>query len=236
MSSATRAAFSSVVAALPSTTIASSGTPLRTASRFMSSADGADSESSDAPENTRSGAYRPFHRAIAVSTRAPVASPEIATIASAGASGSETASRWPTATRLPASVSALVSAPRTKPSTNRLTRTSVAGALGRRGRAVCLGAVRGVQGAVGAWGEGDVAGTAAVAAHDVMHVVSSRGGSLGLGATAAVRAALRLVEQALLRVELLLAGGPHESVAALPAGQGLVAQDHRHRRALPGGR
>ena len=56
MTSATRVAFSPVVVDAPSTMTASAGTPARTASRFMSSAEGADSGSLDAPEKRRTGA------------------------------------------------------------------------------------------------------------------------------------------------------------------------------------
>jgi hypothetical protein len=56
MSSATRAAFSSVVAEAPSTTIASAGTPAATAVRFMSSADATDAGSLEPPEKMRTGA------------------------------------------------------------------------------------------------------------------------------------------------------------------------------------
>src|SRR5256886_2141698 len=56
ISSATRCAFSSVVAEAPSTAIAFAGTPAATAVRFMSSADATDSGSLEPPEKMRSGA------------------------------------------------------------------------------------------------------------------------------------------------------------------------------------
>jgi hypothetical protein len=56
MSSATCFAFSSVVAEVPSTTIAFAGTPAATAVRFMSSAEATDSGSIEPPAKMRSGA------------------------------------------------------------------------------------------------------------------------------------------------------------------------------------
>src|SRR5256885_5669441 len=41
------------------------------------------------------------------------------------------------------------------------------------------------------------------------------------------------MEQAFLRVELLLAGGPHKSIPALAADQVFVGQRYRHSRAPP---
>src|SRR5947208_1684990 len=61
-----------------------------------------------------------------------------------------------------------------------------------------------------------------------------RGGALGLGASAAIGAPLRFVEQAFLRVEILLADGPNERVAAFATAQALVREGHRH-PPLPGG-
>src|SRR5256885_4332455 len=48
---------------------------------------------------------------------------------------------------------------------------------------------------------------------------SIAGGALGLCASPAIGAALRLMEQAFLRVKLLLARGPHEGIPALAADQ-----------------
>src|SRR4029077_6287627 len=75
--------------------------------------------------------------------------------------------------------------------------------------------------------------TSAVRANDVVHALGSRGGALGLGPAPTIGTALRLMEQALLRVELLLARGPHEGIAALAADQIFVGQRHRHSRAPP---
>jgi hypothetical protein len=56
MSSATRDAFSSVVADSPSTTIALSGTPDAIADRFMICAEATDSGSLEPPEKIKTGA------------------------------------------------------------------------------------------------------------------------------------------------------------------------------------
>src|SRR5260221_6331773 len=74
--------------------VALSGTPWRTASRRMISAELTDSGSIAAPEKMIKGAQPSFHSATAVSVRAPV-SPEIATIASDFTSASSVASQLP---------------------------------------------------------------------------------------------------------------------------------------------
>src|SRR5712691_7785745 len=109
---------------------------------------------------------------------------------------------------------------------------SVRGYRIRRG-ASCLEAFGAIDGSVRPRREGNLAGAATVRAHDVVHALSSGRGALGLGASPAIGAALRLMEQALLRVKLLLAGGPHEGIPALAADQVLVGQRHRHSRAPP---
>src|SRR6266571_2388575 len=127
MSSATRCAFSSVVADAPSTATEFAGTPAATAVRFMSSADATESGSLEPPEKMSSGAYPSFQSAIAVSARAPV-SPEIATMASAFASGSLTSSQCPR----PTSTATIEIAPMRKPRRKRLT-----GRAGAEKRPVC---------------------------------------------------------------------------------------------------
>src|SRR3989441_5534173 len=98
-----------------------------------------------------------------------------------------------------------------------------------------LEALGAVHGTVGPRRERNLPGAAAVAANDVVHALRPRRGALGFRATSAIGAALRLVEQALLRVELLLAGGPDEAISALAAAEAFVGEGHRH-LALPGGR
>src|SRR5262249_54968275 len=66
-----------------------------------------------------------------------------------------------------------------------------------------------------------------VAAHDVVHARRARGRALLLRLRATRAAALWLVDQALLLVEVLLAGGPHEGLAAVAAAQLLVREAHR---------
>src|SRR5947208_5514031 len=140
---------------------------------------------------------------------------------------------------MPASTARTLATPRRKPSRNRLMRYERAGwtpvGLARSGR-VSLGPVRfeafgAVDRPIAPRLEGHLTRLAAAAAHDVVHGLRPYGGALGLGATAAIQTALWLVQQALLRVELLLTGGPHECVGALPAGQRLVHEFSRHPRA-----
>src|SRR5437762_10963976 len=140
---------------------------------------------------------------------------------------------------MPASTARTLATPRRKPSRNRLMRYERAGwtpvGLARSGR-VSLGPVRfeafgAVDRPIAPRLEGHLTRLAAAAAHDVVHGLRPYGGALGLGAAAAIQTALWLVQQALLRVELLLTGGPHECVGALPAGQRLVHEFSRHPRA-----
>src|SRR5438094_8826864 len=149
---------------------------------------------------------------------------------------------------MPTSTARTLATPRRKPSRNRLMRYERAGwtpvGLARSGR-VSLGPVRfeafgAVDRPIAPRLEGHLTRLAAAAAHDVVHGLRPYGGALGLGATAAIQTALWLVQQALLRVELLLTGGPHECVGALPAGQRLVHEFSRHPRSpagnpMPGG-
>src|SRR5213593_117693 len=93
-------------------------------------------------------------------------------------------------------------------------------------------AVGAVDGAVGPGRERDLPGAAAVAAHDVVHALRPRRRALGFSAAPAIGAALRLVQKALLGIELLLAGGPDEAGPALAAAEGLVCEGHHH-LALP---
>src|SRR5438132_13298036 len=95
-------------------------------------------------------------------------------------------------------------------------------------RASLLEARGAVHRPIGARLERHLARFATVAADDLVHALHPRGGALGLGASAAIGAPLRLVEQAFLRVEILLADGPNEGVAAFATAQALVREGHRH--------
>src|SRR6185503_7128258 len=98
--------------------------------------------------------------------------------------------------------------------------------LSLRLRTLGLEALRAVHRSVRARLERDARGLAAVAADHVVHVRRACCLALGLRALAAVRAALRLVHQAALLVELLLPRAPQEGIAALTARQRLVRERH----------
>src|SRR6185295_5287161 len=242
MSFATSAAFSSVVAEAGSTSVALSGTPCLSASRRMISPELTDSGSIAAPEKTMTGAQPAFHSVTAVSARAPV-SPEIATIASTFSSGSSTASQLPIKRNAVRPVPTLSTTPTSTPTRNfRMTRgyseRRVWGSGGRRGgcgrwrAAACLEALRAVHRSISARLEWHLCLLAAVAADDLVHVGCAGGGALGLRLLAAIHAALRLVEQTLLLVELLLPRRPYESVAALAAAERSVLEGDGHRLAF----
>src|SRR5438552_12018649 len=123
---------------------------------------------------------------------------------------------------MPASTARTLATPRRKPSRNRLMRYERAGwtpvGLARSGR-VSLGPVRfeafgAVDRPIAPRLEGHLTRLAAAAAHDVVHCLRPYGGALGLGATAAIQTALWLVQEVLLRVELVLTRCPHECVVA----------------------
>src|SRR5438552_1669826 len=86
--------------------------------------------------------------------------------------------------------------------------------------------LRAVDGPIRTRQEWDLRSLPAVAAGDVVHVRRARRATLFLRALAAVGAALWLVDETLLLVELLLASAPHECVPALAAGQRLVGKRH----------
>jgi len=67
--------------------------------------------------------------------------------------------------------------------------------------------------------EWDLTGLTAGAADDVVHVERALRSTFGLRAMTAVTAALRLVQETLLLIELLLARGPDECVPAFAAAQ-----------------
>src|SRR5207245_3802062 len=102
---------------------------------------------------------------------------------------------------------------------------------GRRGGPPRLEALRAVHRTIRARREGDLRLLPAVRAHDVVHVRGARRAAFGLGLLTAIGTALRLVDETLLLIELLLARAPHEGVAALAAGEALVRE--RHLRLLP---
>src|SRR5438045_9799674 len=125
---------------------------------------------------------------------------------------------------MPASTARTLATPRRKPSRNRLMRYERAGwtpvGLARSGR-VSLGPVRfeafgAVDRPIAPRLEGHLTRLAAAAAHDVVHGLRPYGGALGLGAAAAIQTALWLVQQALLRLALVLNGCPQVSLAATP--------------------
>src|SRR5689334_10169285 len=115
---------------------------------------------------------------------------------------------------MPMSTARIVTAPRTKPMRKRAIVDGGAGtgpgglARARRSsdRSSLLETLGAVDRPIGTRLERDLTRLAAVAADDLVHALRAGRCALGLGASAAVRASLRLVEQALLGVEVLLAG------------------------------
>src|SRR5438445_133186 len=83
---------------------------------------------------------------------------------------------------------------------------------GRRGGPPRLEALRAVHRTIRARREGDLRLLPAVRAHDVVHVRGARRAAFGLGLLTAIGTALRLVDETLLLIELLLARAPPEGV------------------------
>src|SRR5437867_2655337 len=114
--------------------------------------------------------------------------------------------------------------PRTNPRRKRpmLTKSTerVAGSCSVRRRPDLLEAVAAVDGSVQPRRERDLSLLATAAAGDLVHLALRR--SLGLGARTIVGTPLRRVHEPLLLIELLLACGPDEFVAAIATRQGLV--------------
>ena len=86
-----------------------------------------------------------------------------------------------------------------------------------------LEALAAVDGTVVVRLEGNLALLAAVGAGSVEHLAGGSLTALSLTGVAAITASLRLVGEALLGVELLLAGGENEFASAILADNGLVS-------------